>query len=84
MRFAQSEAPINQTRCRPFSRCEVNLAPCKAGANYRAGLAKSGYPCTHKGRLTNDPDLEGAGIGEKIAGKIQTKIGQVQKVIEKP
>jgi uncharacterized protein YjbJ (UPF0337 family) len=36
------------------------------------------------GRLTNDPDLEGEGIGEDIAGKIQNKIGQVQKVIEKP
>jgi len=36
------------------------------------------------GKLTNDPDLEGEGIGEKIAGKIQKKIGQVEKVIEKP
>jgi uncharacterized protein YjbJ (UPF0337 family) len=36
------------------------------------------------GELTNDPDLEGEGIGEKIAGKIQKKIGQVQKVVEKP
>jgi uncharacterized protein YjbJ (UPF0337 family) len=36
------------------------------------------------GKLTNDPDLEGAGMGEKIAGKIQAKIGQIQKVAEKP
>ena len=36
------------------------------------------------GQLTNDPDLEGAGIGEKIAGKVQKKIGQVRKVVEKP
>jgi uncharacterized protein YjbJ (UPF0337 family) len=36
------------------------------------------------GQLTNDPDLEGEGIGEKIAGKIQKKIGQVQKAVEKP
>ena len=34
------------------------------------------------GQLTNDPDLEGAGIGEKIAGKIEKKIGQVQKALE--
>ena len=34
------------------------------------------------GHLTNDPDLEGEGIGEKIAGKIQKKIGQVEKVFE--
>ena len=36
------------------------------------------------GQLTNDADLEGEGTGEKIAGKIQKKIGQVEKVIEKP
>jgi uncharacterized protein YjbJ (UPF0337 family) len=36
------------------------------------------------GRLTNDPDLEGAGMGEKIAGKVQKKIGQVQEAVEKP
>ena len=35
------------------------------------------------GKLTNDPDLEDEGTGEKIAGKVQKKIGQVQKVIEK-
>ena len=35
------------------------------------------------GRLTNDPDLEGEGIGEKIAGKVQKKIGQVEKAVEK-
>jgi len=29
------------------------------------------------GKLTNDADLEGEGIGEKIAGKVQKKIGQV-------
>jgi uncharacterized protein YjbJ (UPF0337 family) len=36
------------------------------------------------GRLTNNPDLEGEGIGEKIAGKVQKKIGQLEKVIERP
>lgn len=35
------------------------------------------------GQLTNDPDLEGAGIGEKIAGKVQKKIGQVERAVEK-
>lgn len=34
------------------------------------------------GHLTNNPELEGEGIGEKIAGKVQHKIGQVEKVIE--
>jgi uncharacterized protein YjbJ (UPF0337 family) len=35
------------------------------------------------GRLTGNPDLEAEGTGEKIAGKVLKKIGQVQKVVEK-
>ena len=35
-------------------------------------------------QLTNNPDLEDEGTGGKIAGKVQKKIGQVEKVIEKP
>ena len=36
------------------------------------------------GQLTNNPALQGEGIGEEMAGKIQKKIGQLEKVIEKP
>jgi uncharacterized protein YjbJ (UPF0337 family) len=35
------------------------------------------------GQLTNDSDLEAEGIGEKIGGKVQGKIGQVRKAIGK-
>jgi uncharacterized protein YjbJ (UPF0337 family) len=35
------------------------------------------------GKSTDDTDLEGEGIGEKIAGKVRKKIGQVEKVLEK-
>ena len=35
-------------------------------------------------QLTNNPGLEDEGTSEKIAGKVQKKIGQVEKVIEKP
>jgi len=35
------------------------------------------------GELTNDPDLEGEGFGEKIAGKVQKKIGRVEKALGK-
>jgi uncharacterized protein YjbJ (UPF0337 family) len=35
------------------------------------------------GQLTNDPDLEAEGTGEKIGGKVQEKIGQVKKVLGK-
>ncbi|HEY4709897.1 MAG TPA: CsbD family protein [Candidatus Acidoferrales bacterium] len=33
------------------------------------------------GQMVNDPDLEAEGEAEKIAGKIQKKIGQVEKVL---
>ena len=35
------------------------------------------------GKLSDDPELEGEGTGEKIAGKVQDKIGQVKKVLGK-
>jgi len=35
------------------------------------------------GRLTKNPSLEAEGQDEKIAGKVQNKIGQVEKVFEK-
>ena len=33
------------------------------------------------GELSDDPKLEAEGAGEKIAGKVQEKIGQVKKVL---
>lgn len=36
------------------------------------------------GHATNNPDLEDQGTAEKVGGKIQKKVGQVEKVIEKP
>jgi len=35
------------------------------------------------GQATNNPDLEAEGTGEKVAGKIQKKVGDVEKVFEK-
>jgi uncharacterized protein YjbJ (UPF0337 family) len=35
------------------------------------------------GKLSDNPKLEGEGTGEKIAGKVQGKIGQVEKVLGK-
>ncbi|HEX2769857.1 MAG TPA: CsbD family protein [Geobacteraceae bacterium] len=35
------------------------------------------------GKLSNNPKLEAKGIGEKIAGNVQEKIGQVKKVLGK-
>ena len=35
------------------------------------------------GELSDNPNLEAEGIGEKIAGKVQKKIGQVKKVLGK-
>ena len=35
------------------------------------------------GRLSDNPKLEAEGTGEKIAGKVREKIGQVKKVLGK-
>ena len=34
------------------------------------------------GRATNNPKLEAEGQDEKIAGKFQKKVGQIEKVFE--
>jgi uncharacterized protein YjbJ (UPF0337 family) len=33
------------------------------------------------GRAANDPKLRARGLGEQISGKVQKKIGQVEKVL---
>jgi uncharacterized protein YjbJ (UPF0337 family) len=35
------------------------------------------------GEVTNNPDLAAEGSGEKLAGKVQKKLGQIEKVFEK-
>lgn len=35
------------------------------------------------GQVANNPNLAARGQGEKLAGKVQKKIGQVEKVLEK-
>jgi len=35
------------------------------------------------GKLSDNPKLEAEGIDEKIAGKVQEKIGQIKKVLGK-
>lgn len=35
------------------------------------------------GQVTNNPGLEAEGTAERLAGKIQNKIGQLAKVLEK-
>ena len=35
------------------------------------------------GKLSDNPKLEAEGNGEKIAGKVQEKVGQVKKVLGK-
>jgi len=35
------------------------------------------------GRATKNPNLQDDGTDEKVAGKVQKKIGQVEKVFEK-
>jgi uncharacterized protein YjbJ (UPF0337 family) len=35
------------------------------------------------GQVTNDPDLQDEGTAERIGGKVQKKIGDIEKVFEK-
>jgi uncharacterized protein YjbJ (UPF0337 family) len=35
------------------------------------------------GQVTNNPDLEVKGKAELIAGKVEKKVGQIEKVLEK-
>jgi len=35
------------------------------------------------GRATKDPDLEDEGTAERIGGKVQKKVGDIEKVFEK-
>jgi uncharacterized protein YjbJ (UPF0337 family) len=35
------------------------------------------------GQLTNNPDLAAEGQNEKVTGKIQKKVGQIEQVFEK-
>jgi uncharacterized protein YjbJ (UPF0337 family) len=35
------------------------------------------------GQMTNNPDLADEGTAEKIGGKVQKKVGDVEKVFEK-
>jgi uncharacterized protein YjbJ (UPF0337 family) len=35
------------------------------------------------GHATNNPDLEAEGTAEKVGGKVQKKVADVEKVVEK-
>ena len=35
------------------------------------------------GRVTKNPDLAADGQDEKLAGKVQKKVGQIERVLEK-
>jgi uncharacterized protein YjbJ (UPF0337 family) len=35
------------------------------------------------GQLTDNPKLEAEGVGEKVAGKVQKKVGEIKKVLGK-
>ncbi|MFN7141311.1 MAG: CsbD family protein [Limisphaerales bacterium] len=50
----------------------------KGGAKDLKGRIKEGV-----GRAMNRPDIEDEGTADRAEGKIQKKVGQVQKVFEK-
>jgi uncharacterized protein YjbJ (UPF0337 family) len=68
-------------------------APIREEANMKSStkneIAGSAHEVKGKikeeaGHLTNNPDLEADGTGEKVAGKVQKKIGELEKVVGLP
>jgi uncharacterized protein YjbJ (UPF0337 family) len=57
----------------------------KACANFRGHFyhESKGTIKEAVGKIIDDPNLEAEGLAEKVAGKVQKKIGQVEKVLEK-
>ncbi len=45
--------------------------------------AKGGKAKEKTGQVTNNPDLADQGQAEKLAGKVQKKAGQIERVLEK-
>lgn len=43
----------------------------------------SGKVKKHAGRLTGDRDLAAEGKGEEVGGRLQRKVGQAERVLEK-
>ena len=46
-------------------------------------MKRKGHSKRQQARQLNDPDLAADGRSEKLAGKVQKKIGQIEKVFEK-
>ena len=46
-----------------------------------AGRQAKGKVKEVAGRVADDPEMEGEGIGEQIAGTAQRKMGQAKKVV---
>ena len=36
------------------------------------------------GQVTNDPNMDAEGFGEKIGGMIQKRVGQIKKIVARP
>ena len=63
--------------------------PCHVPVNMKSSIANKIEGTAHEakgkikevaGRVANNPDLEAEGTGEKIAGKVERKAGDVKKV----
>lgn len=86
MRFlARGEAEGRLAECRNSNRFRGGNKMKPSTENQIAGKVHEvkGHIKEKVGQLTNDPDLEAEGIGEKIGGKVQKKIGQLKKVLGK-
>jgi uncharacterized protein YjbJ (UPF0337 family) len=60
------------------------MAPTEVvGCTIDGGQEAKGKIKEKAGQVTNDPNLKAEGQAENLAGKVQKKVGQVEKVLEK-
>jgi uncharacterized protein YjbJ (UPF0337 family) len=72
---------VAEPRCsnrREVSDGQKHKHQVKGKLNETAGHVKE-----HVGRAVNDPEIEAEGKGQKLGGKIQKKVGQIERVFEK-
>jgi uncharacterized protein YjbJ (UPF0337 family) len=67
-------------------------AVCFKGANMKPSTKDQIHGAFHEmkgkakekaGQITNNPDLAAQGQGEKIAGRVQKTVGQIEEIFEK-
>jgi uncharacterized protein YjbJ (UPF0337 family) len=73
-----------ESRAIPTLRIQFRLAilTCRFGDDTGIDQLSLGTAKEKVGQVTNNPDLAAEGQAERIAGVVQKKVGQIEKVLE--